>query len=365
MSNNDPFVTFKPRSIPLEKLRLDPENPRLPEQMQGHSQSELAVDLNMGYEAFPIAESIADQGFFGSEPLIVIPSPEEEDAYIVVEGNRRLTALLGIAQDNEKFRRSFQEPDDWEGLAAKGRVSMATEIPVQVANNRKDVVPVIGYRHITGILAWEPLAQARYIARLVDTEGQSFKEINIGGLSAGKIGNLYRDQAIAKQAKQIGFDTGPMESAFSLLTVAMSNTKLRSHVAAPSGSQTKPGESPIPPENETALTELLTWIFGDPDRGIDPVISDSRQISMLANVIGNPIGLAAGRRGESLERAKQQIDEAELDTLGRLLKRLTAARNAMNAAGEDMGEHSSNSDVVELLDDLESHLEDLKNVESD
>ena len=145
----------------------------------------------------------------------------------------------------------------------------------------------------------------------------------------------------------------------------MSNTKLRSHVAAPSGSQTKPGESPIPPGNETVLTELLTWIFGDPDRGIDPAISDSRQISMLANVIGNPIGLAAVRRGESLERAKQQIDEAELDTLGRLLKRLTAARNAMNAAGEDMGEHSSNSDVVELLDDLESHLEDLKNAESD
>jgi hypothetical protein len=358
---SDPFVTFQPAKVPLGKLRLDSENPRLPEQMQGHSQTELAVDLNMGYEAFPIAESIADQGFFGSEPLIVIPSPEKKGTYIVVEGNRRLTALLGIASDDDSIRRSFQDPDQWEELASKGRVTMTTEIPVQVANNRKDVVPVIGYRHITGILAWEPLAQARYIARLVDREGQSFKEINIGGLSAGKVGNLYRDQAIAKQAKEIGFDTGPMESAFSLLTVAMGNTKLRGHVDAPSGAQTKPGHHPIPSKKENDLKELLTWIFGDPDRGIDPAISDSRQISMLANVIGNTIGLAAVRKGESLERAKQLIEEEELDTLGRLIKRLNTARNAMNRAGDDMGEHFSESDVIILLEDLESSLEDLKN----
>ena len=361
----DTFVTFNSSAIALSKLRLDPQNPRLPEQMQGHTQIDLAIDLNMGYEAFPIAESIASEGFFGSEPLIAISNPNEEGSFIVVEGNRRLTALLGLASDNDRYRREFQDPDAWEELAAKQKVTMQTKIPVQIAASRDDVVPVIGYRHITGILAWKPLAQARYIALLVNQSNKSFKEINIGGLTTGKIGNLYRDQAIAKQASRIGFDTGPMESAFSLLTVAMSNTKLRNHVQAPSGAQTIPGNHPIPDDKEDQLKELLTWIFGDTDHGIDPIISDSRQINMLANVVGNDIGLQAIRSGESLELAKQRIDDAELDTLDRLLRKLRAARNSTIAAGEDIGEHFNESDVVEMLEELESALEDLKNVSAE
>ena len=240
--------------VPLNALRLDPENPRLPSQLQGGSQEDLAVDLDLGFEAFAVAESIATHGYFRSEPLIAIPSPDEENTWIVVEGNRRLTALLGLTDPS--IRSQFPDPARWDALAAKAQITSDIKVPVVAVEDRSTVVPIIGFRHIAGILAWSPFAQARYIAKLVDDDGNEIGEASkMIGIDKTKTGNLYRDQAIAKQAASFGIDTGPVESEFSLLTVAMNSTHLRDHVSAPLGSKLAPGEDPIPAEKEDALRE--------------------------------------------------------------------------------------------------------------
>ena len=342
--------------VAMSDLRLDPLNPRLPSQLQGGSQEDLAVDLDLGFEAFAVAESIATHGFFRSEPLIAVPSTDEADTWIVVEGNRRLTALLGLS--NPAIRAQFPDPDRWDALAAKARITDAMRVPVVVVGDRSQVVPIIGFRHIAGILAWSPFAQARYIAKLVDDDGYSIAEVSkMIGIDKTRTGNLYRDQAIAKQAAVFGIDTGPVESEFSLLTVAMSTTHLRDHVSAPLGSKLIPGEDPIPAEKEDALRELIVWIFGDDVT--DPVASDSRQIPKLGKVIGNPTGLNAIRAGKSIEQAKQLIDDEGLDTVVRITKRLTTARNALRAAEEDIAEHGDLDDVLELLDEIGEALEAL------
>ena len=102
------------RWVPLSDLLLDPANPRLPADMQGEDQEDLAVHLELGFDALTVAESIASHGFFGSEPLIVI-ADETSDKWVVVEGNRRLTALLGLVDPN--IRAQFANPAPWEPLA--------------------------------------------------------------------------------------------------------------------------------------------------------------------------------------------------------------------------------------------------------
>lgn len=341
---------------PINSLRLDPENPRLPAHLQGGSNIDLAIHLDLGFEAFAVAESIATHGFFSSEPLIVVPSETEADAWIVVEGNRRLTALLGLAL--EEVRSQLPEPDKWERLAVQAGIRGTTEIPVVVAPDRIAVVPIIGFRHISGILAWQPFAQARYVAKLVDVDKLDIAAVStLIGVEKTKAGNLYREQAIAKQAKDLGIETGNLESAFSLLTVAMQQTKIRDFVGAPLGSQLKPGTPPIPKEKEAELKEVLVWIFGDSEH--EPKITDSREISKLATVIANPIGLAALRKGEKLEVAQQQIADQDLDTLQRLTKRLGAARNALVAAAEDIAEHYAEANVLQLLEELQDALDAL------
>jgi hypothetical protein len=236
----------------IGNLLLDPKNPRLSESKQGISQTELAEELDLGFEAFTIAESIASHGFFKSEPLIVIPS-EEKGKWITVEGNRRLTALLALAR--EDVRRNFPDSDKWNELAEKAGITLNTKIPIVIVQSRAEVVPIIGFRHISGILAWTPFAQARYIAKLVEDDGLTITEVSkLIGIEKTRAGNLYRDQAIAQQATAFGIDTGPVESSFSLLTVAMNNVKLREHIGASLGSRLGPGAPPIPEEKKSQLS---------------------------------------------------------------------------------------------------------------
>ncbi|WJL96132.1 hypothetical protein QSU92_02695 [Microbacterium sp. ET2] len=149
--------------LPLESLRLDWNNPRLPPSMQRPevSQEELATYINKHYDPLRIAESIATHEFFQSEPLIAVP---EGEGFRVIEGNRRLTALMGLA--GQALRERFAEENKgWKRIAPTGVPHM---LPVLVVDDERSVAPLLGYRHISGIEPWDPYAQARYIARLVN-----------------------------------------------------------------------------------------------------------------------------------------------------------------------------------------------------
>ncbi|WP_315095400.1 hypothetical protein [uncultured Cellulomonas sp.] len=343
------------RKVPLRDLRLDAHNPRLSPDDQEAAQEDLALSLELGFEAVTVAESIASHGFFGSEPLIVIAG-DEPGTWVVVEGNRRLTALLGLA--DARLRAQFAGRKQWDVLASQAGVRIEDLIPVVVLADRAEATPIIGFRHISGILQWEPFAQARYIARLVDEDGMTFKEVaEMIGIDRTRVGNLYRDQAIVAQAESLGIETGHIERAFSLMTVAMSTTKLRNHVGADLGARTVPGVPPVPADRTGALRELITWVYGDGE--IEPVVAESRAISKLGNVVASEPGLAALRRGESLDVAIQTVKDHDEDPRGRLLRRLRTGKNALAAALEDLPDFGSDAEVTEAVDEAKGAVDAL------
>lgn len=77
--------------IPYEELHYDLENPRLPLELHGKNESELAQHYSKEAEIYELAVSMLENGFFAHEPLIVIKNGDK--GYVVVEGNRRLTAI--------------------------------------------------------------------------------------------------------------------------------------------------------------------------------------------------------------------------------------------------------------------------------
>ncbi len=347
-----------PQMIKISDLLLDPVNPRIPESEEKRDQAELARILDMGFDAFTVAELMAVHGYFASEPMIAI-ADETSKKWIVVEGNRRLTAILGLT--NPAIRGNFLEAKKWDELAATSKITSEDLIPVVIAKSRMDAAPIIGTRHIGGILQWKPYPQARYIANLVDHSKVSFADVAIMiGLKKNTVIDLYREQAISNQAKALGINTGNVEAAFSLLTVAMKNSKLREHVGAPVGTDVKPGMNPIPEDKYSEIKEVLTYIFGDDNK--EPVISDSRQITTLANVVANPEGLKVLRAGKSLEEAKQKIAASGQTPQERLINRLTAGRNALVAAADDIAESPNEGVIKTLLTEIEDALGTLKTV---
>jgi hypothetical protein len=344
------------RNASVKQLLLDPENPRLPESLRGGAQEDLAVSLEMGFDAFAVAQSMVSNGFFAGEPLLVVAGPG--DTWTVVEGNRRLTALMGLTQDS--VRREFTDPARWETLAANSPLTEESLIPVVEYPSREASHAEVARAHVVGKLPWRPFMQARFIAARVDVEGKTLAEVaDLIGITKSKAADLYRDQAVARQAADLGLPSTEIERAFSVLTVALGNTKIRSHIGAPLGSQMKPGANPVPDEKAPELAEVVQWVFGGDS---EPVINDSRQMSQLGNVIASDVGISALRAGATLEEAKQKVNQAGLDPRDRLLQRLRTAKNALLAASDDLSALVDDSEVAAAIEDAESAIEALRNI---
>jgi hypothetical protein len=148
----------------------------------------------------------------------------------------------------------------------------------------------------------------------------------------------------------MGIETGPMEEAFSLLTVAMSTPRLRGHIDAPLGSKAQPGQPPIPFERAPELRELVTWLYGDGD--VQPVIGESRDISKLGNVVASNIGLSALREGATLEAAIQKAKDADANPRQRLMLRLRTGRNSLSSALDDIDEFVDDPEVADAVDEV-------------
>jgi len=81
--------------------------------------------------------------------------------FFVIEGNCRLAAckLLQNPSFIERRRRSIED-------AADSADFKPTELPCVVYTTRREVLGYLGYRHVTGVHAWDALQKARYLAQL-------------------------------------------------------------------------------------------------------------------------------------------------------------------------------------------------------
>jgi hypothetical protein len=348
----------KALSLPLNSLTLDTDNPRLVSDDHDNSQNDIAATIAIKFEALEVAKSIARNGFFVNEPLIVIKSDDDQN-WIVVEGNRRLTALIGLAY--KSVRENFYQKEEWDQIANSASLSPETLIPCVQVEDRSQVASIIGFRHISGILDWTPYAQASYIAHLIEAEGHPFEIVaEMIGKSRTDVTNLYRNYAIARQASSTGIASTELEGAFSLLTVAMSSPHLRAHISAPGGRDVEPTLQPIPSDKLGELKELVGWIFGSEDS--TAIVEDSRQISSLGRIVANPSGLQAIRSGAAttIEAALAAIEVVTIDPVEKIRKHLTASLNALKMASQAVDSNLDSSSFAGLLNDLEEELTSIK-----
>lgn len=347
MSENIAGVVGENRMVPLDKLLLDFDNPRFKLGPDVKTQVDVANSLIMSYDVFTLAESIAGNGFFANEPLVAVAS-EKAGFYTIVEGNRRLSALKGLCVP--EFRKELFNSGKWDELASGSKVSNLTEVPVIVVKERAKASSMMGYRHISGITSWDPLAQARFVAKLVDQDHLSFEETaKTVGKSKADVTTMYRNQGIALQAEALGFSPSSIESKFTYLHNAM-NHSLRTYVGAPIGNGIQPGKTPISDENLPALDELLTWLYGKNETA--PVIQESREIGKLAKVVASATGLDVLRDTGNLRDAEDAMKTAGLNPYDRLLNRLRATLASASGALEDITDFSSDPTVRDKVAEI-------------
>lgn len=348
-------VGGEPERVSIAELRLDWRNPRLPPDRQrpDASQLDLALYIDKRYNPLEVAESIARHGFFESEPLIAVV---ENGFHVVVEGNRRLTALLGLS--DPAFRDAMAKQNrGWSRLQL--RVPLPDRLPVVVVDERKSITPLLGFRHISGIKEWEPFAQARYIASLVEDDGQDLEEVaDLVGRPVAEVKAMYRDHEIIRQAQEyFKIDTSRVVQDFGVFNAAMAIRNLRTYIGAPTPGGTNTVDWPVPPNSEERLRRLIVYIYGDA-RGRGRVLPESRMLRDLGRVLADSSG-----RAEVVLRDTQSLGEAveALTAPGELaLKRLNAALNGLRRVLSDGPTHLDleGSSVVEDLRDAVAELAD-------
>jgi len=285
---------------------LDPENPRLAHVEIAKEPEGLAKAMWREMAVSEVALSIAENGFFPEEPLLAIPapaSPKNNPHFIVVEGNRRLTAVLLLTDDT---LRAKVKATDLPKLSPAKRRDLE-RLPVSVYPNKEALWEYFGFRHVNGPKEWDALAKATYVAQVRRKLGIDLDTI------ARKIGDqhstvtrFYRGYVLLEQAEKEGLFNRENRVRnrlhFSHLYTAVSYPDIQKFLGI-----TEKGslvENPVKKSHFSQLSELMVWLFGDKDRDKDPiVVKQNPHLSMLREVISDRTALNALRSGISLERS--------------------------------------------------------------
>ncbi len=350
-----------PDKLPLTQLLLDDQNPRLASTLTTHpAQEELVRILWEDMAVDEVALSIAANGFYAHEPLIVIRKSQK---YVVVEGNRRLAAVLLLTDANLRKRVGAT---DLPPISQKLAKDLQT-LPVSIHGSRQDLWAYLGFRHINGTKPWDSFSKAQYVARLREQYKIPLKEIarRIGDRHSTVL-RFYNGYVVLQQAeKSAAFDRADRvrnRFFFSHLYTAVDQPEFRRFIGLRGGEELK--SSPVPRTKLRELRDLMVWLYGSQSRNIPPTIrSQNPDLNYLREVVGNPSSLASLRRGSSLQRAY----EMSIGDDRRFREALTLAKEELQDVKATVTTgYKGERDLQELMGDVsllvESIQTDMKSV---
>ncbi len=308
----------KIKLIRLDNLLLDKKNPRIHQTISDDiTQLNLAEFIYKNFGINDLKDSILKNGYFPVEPMVVIPTNDGTDKYIVVEGNRRLTTIKILCEEEYRNKAvSLGRRDDFK--ASDELIDKLKKIPCVIAENRDSVNAYLGVRHLGGVIRWEPLAQSKYVYnqilieksksenKLVSHAIDKFVE-ETNNKKSDVLSHFYKYCIYQYMQKLIEDDRSiraSIDNKFSLLEVALGKsgrTSIAKYIGIESYSRLNPEdyESIIPESKEKETIRLINWVFSE-----NPPIKESRQINeYLKPILKNPVSTKAFEEGEDKEAA--------------------------------------------------------------
>ena len=287
--------------VPVDELHLDPRNPRIREAGVGDDEASILQVLWREFAVEEVALSIAANGYFRYEPLLVDRSSGQN---VVVEGNRRLAAVRLLR--DRKLREQVGATDL---PRASKQVLEGTETLPVVFDSRDEFWRFVGFKHVNGPQAWDSYAKAEYIAWVRNSLHRELDEIakTIGDTHL-TVRRLYRAFMALQQAEAAGVYSRGNRSrkhfSFSHLYTGINYTGIATFVGIrPDRGSTK---SPIRKSRLKNFGELCGWLWGDTSRSIEPrVRSQNPDLRILDEILQTKRGLDALRSGLPLNTARE------------------------------------------------------------
>ncbi|MDH5525572.1 MAG: hypothetical protein OEY01_16515 [Desulfobulbaceae bacterium] len=200
--------------INVMQLLLDIENPRFAD-VASQKDAFLAMIDNQKDRIVKLANDIVKEGVNPADLPIVVPHDEREGQFIVVEGNRRITALRllhepSIAGNRASVRKQFLK------LQEKFKDNIINEVKCVIFPQKEDAIHWIDLKHTgankgVGTVEWATIEKERFQARIkgktslplqiikfLKDSGELDSDLNqkIDNISITNVGRLVNDPDI-------------------------------------------------------------------------------------------------------------------------------------------------------------------------
>lgn len=299
-------------NIPVKNIYLDYDNPRITWE-KFSNEEDLLLYMYENYALDELAMSMTQFWYFDAEPVVCIPKnlPDEfkhlskqelsksidyesflrhpDTQFIVIEWNRRISTLkillnINWIKNNLKIRKEIFKVN----LTNEIRNDLEN-IPIIVYSKREDVIPYLWVRHIWWNKSWDPYAQAIYIDNLIK-QGYGFDQVtNLIADKASKIIKNFVALKLLDLADKEGLDVVTAKNSFSFLVLSIWQNPIKEYLWLPSSWSDINIEGDIIPQDKiNNFKKYFTWIYWDKQKGIVPVISESRDITKkITKILSN------------------------------------------------------------------------------
>ena len=312
----------------LDELYLDAKNPRLGRyQANADLSQEEILDLMRNWVLDELAVSYLESGFWTHEALLVVE--EEVDGklgFVVVEGNRRLAALIYLQQTvngnpiSKKWDSLVENLDEDKLEELK---ELFRHIPYIQIDSRQEVESFLGFRHVTGIKQWPPEQKARYITKLIDERGMSYKEVmrKIGSQTPAVRHNYITYRLFLQMADWLeDFSIEDAERRFSVMYNALRTHGVQDYLNIDIFANERAAQMPVPKSRQRALENFARWLFGKKAEGLNSIFTDSRHVSDFGKMLEDPQTLQylEESKNPSFDDARKLIGGEESDFIQHL-----------------------------------------------
>lgn len=325
MNKVSPYI----KDLEVLQLKLDLQNPRLPKSKQGKDEKTVIEYLLLEAATEELMLAIAENGFFAGELLLVIEDINDKGRYIVIEGNRRLTAVKLLLDPSLATVKKTSVLE-----IQKNAKYRPTQVPCLVFDEKNEILKYLGFRHITGIKSWRLLEKARYlsemkirdfgeisflkscseIAKIIGSRSDYVKRLIIG----------YELYKIVEDEKYYQIDNlNDTKFFLNYFTDSLNRDNIRGFIGVNLNI-----DIPLEKLNKGNLNKITHWWF-EKTEGHSRVLGDSAGLKLLDEVVGHSEALEAfDKKGVSIQEAYELTGDLDLQFEAKIKESLRAIEQA-------------------------------------
>ena len=329
--------------VPLDKLRLDPENPRFGNSGESSEQKHILNNIIRNYGINDLLGSIAKNGYFSAEPLVC---KKKEGYFEVTEGNRRLVTLLVIS-NSEIASDHARKCEKYHKLWVDSGKKPISPVPCIVFPDGEEnsLHAYLGVRHISSAKEWDSYAKAAWLSKAISNAGLDVDALSemIGDTgdavkklieSYNVVGQLVRSGRFNPENSQRRGRGSSSNYPFSWVYTLLGYSDARKALGLPREYQVTNTE-PIDMKFLSDWEVVFTAMFGNKSRGKGSQLTDSRQLSWLVDTIQDRQKYSLLKQGKSVAEIKELSKPVETQIYDNLVSVLDILRRVNMTLSEN------------------------------